>query len=90
MKQIAEWAVLGMAVVAACTAMGDVTLSENVVLDAMRFDFVPARNPATGAVGLLNRLDGTLHPSGTVDANVRMSLDGNCGLSFLATGPSMA
>ena len=83
--------------------------------DAMRFDFVPARNPATGAVGLLNRLDGTLHPSGTatafvagsvtgtlgtgilrveaaseaalggfagtVDANVRMSLDGNCELS---------
>ena len=31
--------------------------------NAMRFDFVPARNPATGEVGLLNRLDGTLHVS---------------------------
>ena len=31
--------------------------------NAMRFDFVPARNPVTGAVGLLNRLDGTLHVS---------------------------
>ncbi|MBQ9430468.1 MAG: hypothetical protein IJU44_02845 [Kiritimatiellae bacterium] len=30
---------------------------------AMRFDFVPARNPETGEVGLLNRLDGTLHVS---------------------------
>ena len=33
--------------------------------NAMRFDFVPARNPHTGAVGLLNRLDGTLHASET-------------------------
>ncbi len=31
--------------------------------NAMRFDLVPARNPETGAVGLLNRLDGTLHVS---------------------------
>ena len=31
--------------------------------NAMRFDFVPARNPATGEVGLLNRLDGRLHVS---------------------------
>ena len=31
--------------------------------NAMRFDFVPARDPATGAVGLLNRLDGTFHVS---------------------------
>ena len=31
--------------------------------EEMRFNFVPARNPVTGAVGLLNRLDGTLHVS---------------------------
>ncbi len=30
---------------------------------AMRFDFVPARNPATGEIGLVNRLDGTMHVS---------------------------
>ncbi|MBR6734750.1 MAG: autotransporter-associated beta strand repeat-containing protein [Kiritimatiellae bacterium] len=30
---------------------------------SMRFDFVPARNPATGDIGLVNRLDGTMHVS---------------------------
>lgn len=82
--------------------------------DEMRFNFVPARNPATGGVGLLNRLDGTLHVSdesaflpgtatgtlgigalrvaasseaaldgftGTLDANVRFALDGDCTLT---------
>ena len=31
--------------------------------NVMQFDFVPALDPATGAVGLLNRLDGTFHVS---------------------------
>ena len=80
----------------------------------MRFDFVPVRNPVTSEVGLLDRLDGTLHVSdespfrvgtvvgslgigelrveaaseaalagfsGTVNANVRFTLDGNCTLT---------
>ena len=34
---------------------------ENVML----FDFVPAREAATGAVGLFNRIDGTFHVSGS-------------------------
>ncbi len=32
-------------------------------MNAMRFDFVPARNPATGEVGFVNRLDGAMHTS---------------------------
>ena len=31
--------------------------------NVMRFDFVPVRNPATSEVGLLDRIDGTLHVS---------------------------
>ena len=33
--------------------------------NVMRFDFVPAREAATGAVGLFNRVDGTFHVSGS-------------------------
>ena len=33
--------------------------------NVMRFDFVPAREVATGAVGLFNRIDGTFHASKT-------------------------
>lgn len=82
--------------------------------NVMQFDFVPVRNPATSEIGLLDRIDGTLHVSdespfiagaavgslsigalrveaaseaalagfsGTVNANVRMFLDGNCKLT---------
>ena len=51
--------------------------------NAMRFDFVPARNPSSGQVGLLNRLTGTLHPSGTATAFVAGPVTNTLGIGAL-------
>ncbi|MBR3922212.1 MAG: hypothetical protein IKJ45_03810, partial [Kiritimatiellae bacterium] len=42
-----------------------------------RFDFVPAREVATGAVGLFNRVDGTFHVSGSTTPFIAGSTVGN-------------
>ena len=45
--------------------------------NVMRFDFVPAREAATGAVGLFNRVDGTFHVSGSTTPFIAGPMVGN-------------